>query len=225
MKPPLRVIVQLARIRKKASGEPIEPVPTQTVPLASPQQGMPPSATHLAAKSVQPYQIRGDSVVVKVPAHHAIQPWTDDRDRLVPSLHQCCSDCCQSRAHAFLRSEANHSELALTARSAAVRESEKVEGFRAAFPSTLTINRGKSTKLDEPCLVEVQSQPEFRETLSAKRASGQPGSRRLIYADETRIRRHRKIHGAANPFDPQWRSYFVQRASRRRFVRISNPPS
>jgi len=60
---------------------------------------------------------------------------------------------------------------------------------------------------------------------SAKRASGQPGSRRLIYADETRIRRHRKIHGAANPFDPQWRSYFGQRASRRRFERISNPPS
>jgi RNA-directed DNA polymerase len=60
---------------------------------------------------------------------------------------------------------------------------------------------------------------------SAKRAPGQPGSRRVIYADDTRIRRHRKIHGAANPFDPQWRSYFLQRVSRRRFEPVSNPPS
>ena len=73
----------------------------------------------------------------------------------MPSLHQCRSDCGQSRTHAFLRREANHSELALTVRST-VRESEKVEGFRTAFSSLPTINRGRSTKLDEPCLVEVQ---------------------------------------------------------------------
>jgi RNA-directed DNA polymerase len=46
---------------------------------------------------------------------------------------------------------------------------------------------------------------------------GQPGCTRLVYADDTRIRRHRKIKGAANPFDPQWRTYFVERAYRQRF--------
>jgi hypothetical protein len=81
----------------------------------------------------------------------------------VPSPHQRRSDCDQSCTHAFHRREANHSELALTARSTAVRESEKVEGFRAIDYSTLTIDRGKSTKLDEPCLVEVQGQSEFSE--------------------------------------------------------------
>lgn len=49
------------------------------------------------------------------------------------------------------------------------------------------------------------------------RAPGQPGSKRLVYADDTRIRRHRKVVGAANPFDPRWRSYFAQRASRQWF--------
>jgi RNA-directed DNA polymerase len=44
-----------------------------------------------------------------------------------------------------------------------------------------------------------------------------PGYTRLVYADDTRIRRHRKIHGAANPFDPQWRSYFVKRAYGQQF--------
>jgi RNA-directed DNA polymerase len=44
------------------------------------------------------------------------------------------------------------------------------------------------------------------------KAPGQPDCTRLVYADETRIRRHLKIKGAANPFDPQWRSYFLQRS-------------
>jgi hypothetical protein len=120
MKPPLRVIVQLARIRQEASGEPIEPVPVPPMSLASPQQGMAPSATHLAAEAVQADQISGESVVVKVPLHHAIQPRTDHGDGLVASPHQRRSDCGQSCTHAFLRREANHSELALTARSTAV---------------------------------------------------------------------------------------------------------
>jgi hypothetical protein len=34
----------------------------------------------------------------------------------------------------------------------------------------------------------------------------------LSYADETKIRRD------ANPFDPQWQTYFVERAFRKKFV-------
>ena len=44
-----------------------------------------------------------------------------------------------------------------------------------------------------------------------------PGCQRLVYADDTWVRRHRKIKGEANPFDPQWRSYFVERVYRQRF--------
>ena len=44
-----------------------------------------------------------------------------------------------------------------------------------------------------------------------------PDCQRLVYADDTWVRRHRKIKGEANPFDPQWRSYFVERVYRQRF--------
>jgi RNA-directed DNA polymerase len=40
---------------------------------------------------------------------------------------------------------------------------------------------------------------------------GQPSWKRLLYAGNTPIQRHLKIKGEANPFDPRWRSYFVQR--------------
>jgi RNA-directed DNA polymerase len=41
---------------------------------------------------------------------------------------------------------------------------------------------------------------------------GQPSWKRLLYAGNTPIQRHRKIKGEANPFDPRWRPYFAQRA-------------
>ena len=65
------------------------------MPLASSQQRMPPSATHLTAESIQAHQIGGDSVVIKVALHRAVQARADDSDGLTPSLHQRRSDCGQ----------------------------------------------------------------------------------------------------------------------------------
>jgi RNA-directed DNA polymerase len=52
----------------------------------------------------------------------------------------------------------------------------------------------------------------FAAFTGAPKAPDRPAYTKLVYADETRIRRHLKIKGAANPFDPQWRSYFRQRS-------------
>ena len=46
---------------------------------------------------------------------------------------------------------------------------------------------------------------------------GQPIWMRLVYAGETKIRRHVKVRQDANPFDPQWRSYFEERAFHKKF--------
>jgi len=46
---------------------------------------------------------------------------------------------------------------------------------------------------------------------------GQPIWTRLVYAGETKIRRHLKIRQDANPFDPQWQSYFKERAVYQKF--------
>jgi len=46
---------------------------------------------------------------------------------------------------------------------------------------------------------------------------GNPVWLRLVYAGETKIRRHVKIRREANPFDPQWQDYFAERAFRKKF--------
>ena len=46
---------------------------------------------------------------------------------------------------------------------------------------------------------------------------GKPVWLRLVYAGETKIRRHVKIRRDANPFDPQWQDYFAERAFRKKF--------
>ena len=40
---------------------------------------------------------------------------------------------------------------------------------------------------------------------------------RLVYAGETKIRRHVKIRSEANPFSPDWQSYFAERAFQKKF--------
>jgi len=40
---------------------------------------------------------------------------------------------------------------------------------------------------------------------------GKPRSTRLIFASNTPIKRHVKIRGAANPYDPEWEVYFERR--------------
>ena len=46
---------------------------------------------------------------------------------------------------------------------------------------------------------------------------GQPIWTRLVYADETKIRRHVKIRQDANPFDPQWKAYFTDRTFQKKY--------
>jgi len=47
--------------------------------------------------------------------------------------------------------------------------------------------------------------------------ANQPSYQKLVYAAETSIRRHIKVRAEANPFDPEWQSYFTDRAFYQRF--------
>jgi RNA-directed DNA polymerase len=46
---------------------------------------------------------------------------------------------------------------------------------------------------------------------------GKPIWFKLVYASETKIRRHVKIRADANPFSPDWQDYFEERAFRKKF--------
>ena len=47
---------------------------------------------------------------------------------------------------------------------------------------------------------------------------------RLVSMTATPIRRHIKIKGDANPYDPEWQSYFARRAERRWEMNLPNSP-
>jgi RNA-directed DNA polymerase len=51
----------------------------------------------------------------------------------------------------------------------------------------------------------------FAARAKTQTAPGQRSWKKLLDAESTPVQRHRKIKGEANPFDPLWRSYFVQR--------------
>jgi len=46
---------------------------------------------------------------------------------------------------------------------------------------------------------------------------GKPIWLKLVYASDTKIRRHLKIRAEANPFDPDWQDYLADRAFRKKF--------
>jgi RNA-directed DNA polymerase len=46
---------------------------------------------------------------------------------------------------------------------------------------------------------------------------GTPVLTSLVYASDTKIRRHVKTRRLANPFDPLWNPYFLERAFHKKF--------
>ena len=57
----------------------------------------------------------------------------------------------------------------------------------------------------------------FAAETGERTAEGKPVWKRLARASATKIRRHIKIRKEANPFDPAWRTYFEERAFRKKF--------
>jgi RNA-directed DNA polymerase len=57
----------------------------------------------------------------------------------------------------------------------------------------------------------------FAAPLEKRTPDGKVAWFRLVNPVETKIHRHRKIKGAANPFDPHWRAYFEDRAFFKKF--------
>lgn len=57
----------------------------------------------------------------------------------------------------------------------------------------------------------------FAAKTGGQTSDGKPEWLRLAYAGETKIRRYIKIRKEANPFDPQWRPYFEERAFQKLF--------
>jgi RNA-directed DNA polymerase len=57
----------------------------------------------------------------------------------------------------------------------------------------------------------------FAARVDGEQITGKPEWVRLAYATDTKICRHLKIRAKANPFDPEWDSYFEERTTLKRY--------
>jgi RNA-directed DNA polymerase len=57
----------------------------------------------------------------------------------------------------------------------------------------------------------------FAADTGERTANGATNWHRLVYPADAKIRRHVKIRGEANPFDPRWRDYFEEREFFKKF--------
>jgi hypothetical protein len=117
--------------RDVLAGEAIEPRPVEPVPLASPQQSVPPSAAHLVSKAVQSQQVGRNCMVRKVAIQDPLQPRTHDRHRFVPPLVELVADRGQRCSHTLLGRQSHDLELPLLVR-------DFVEGPYDTLPTSKT---------------------------------------------------------------------------------------
>jgi hypothetical protein len=83
-----RARMKLARVRYVAEHEPIEGLRGQPVPLAPPEQSMPPCAANFTAQTFQPSQIAWNCVIVEIALHHMVQPPANVGDAFMPPAHE-----------------------------------------------------------------------------------------------------------------------------------------
>jgi RNA-directed DNA polymerase len=83
--------------------------------------------------------------------------------------------------------------------------------FRKLWRWARRRHRGKSARWVKAKYFTRPGEPHWRFRGLVKGADGVKYTVRLLRASATRIRRHVKIQGAANPYDPAWELYFEER--------------
>ena len=103
---------------------------------------MPPSTADFGTKAVQSKQVGGYGIVAEITLYYPVQPSANDRHGFVPSSEKRLPNRSQRCSHSLLHRQASHSKATLTVLSAAVSETEEVEGFRLPVaPGAATFSR------------------------------------------------------------------------------------
>src|SRR6266498_5242500 len=125
-----------------------------------------PVPRYLGAERRHCLAVAGHGVVGAVPSHHASQPPSLLRDRLVLAPPQLVLDLCQLCPHPFRDRDTPHPETPVSPRRADMREAEEVERLRSPGTPLLPVHGGEPPELDQPRLAGMQLQPELREPLA-----------------------------------------------------------
>src|SRR5271157_1309242 len=131
------------------------PHPVQVMLLAPMDQHGPPEPHHPISEGMQAVRVSWYRVIVEVTLHDRLEPLAGERNRFMHAVAELLFDFLQFGPHPFAHCLALYHEVPVPVCPADVRESQKVERFRFAFPSLFPIRFGEAPELDPARLVRV----------------------------------------------------------------------
>jgi hypothetical protein len=138
--------------------------PCHLVFLAASAQLLAPRTANFITETCQPFQIVRYRMIVEVAAHDPLQPCADLTYGLVSFPFQLLPDVRERRSQSLLYRQSQYLEVPSSSLRAAMRESEKVEGFRPSQSSLLAPMLCVATEFDQSRFLRVKRQSEFGET-------------------------------------------------------------
>src|SRR5580700_4613150 len=100
------------------------------------------------SKDIQPVQVSGHGMIEMVARGHPPQPFTDQRDRLVPPAAQLHFDYLELGDHPLLCRFAPYGEGAVPQLPTIMCEAQEREGLRFSLPTLLPVKSGEPPELD-----------------------------------------------------------------------------
>lgn len=112
-------------------------------------------------ESIHTVQIARDSMEVHEALNNTAKPMAHSRGAVMKMPAQELLDVMKFGSQALGNSFAKHCEaFAFPGLAADMRETQEIEGFRFALPTTTPINGRETAKLDQPSLVGVERKAE-----------------------------------------------------------------
>ena len=139
-------------------------LPRHSALLAAAAQNVPPHAKHPFSEHAEAVQIPGYCVVVEVALHNCAEPGAGVRYGVVHACAELLLDLLQLCPHTLADRHALYTETSVSVSSADVREAQKIERLRFAFPSSRPIFFGKPPELDQTRFIRMEFQSELRQS-------------------------------------------------------------
>src|SRR6266849_10147671 len=157
----LRIRMQHARSGNPPLNETVNAIPVGPVLLTPTDQCPPPEPSHPLSKCAQAVDVSRYRVVVEVALYDRLEPFSRLLDRIVHAFAKLRFDFPHLRPHALPDGLPLNGKLPVPVFPADMREPQKVERLRLAFPSSFPVLLGEPPEFDPARFVWMKSQPKL----------------------------------------------------------------
>jgi hypothetical protein len=134
----------------------VELLPGYLAALTATQQHLSPQPLKPTPEELQPTQVSRHRVVSVITQSDLLQPFTHDRNRLVPTADQLSLNRLQLRHHPLLRRLPPYDKGPIAPLPRTVMcETQEREGLRLSQTPLFPVVSGEPPKLDQPCLFRM----------------------------------------------------------------------